>query len=217
MMILRRISKSMAATSGHSHNINYPLLQNGAQRCVRLSGVAATSLDGRQAMLNYFDILGVDHTFTQSQDEMKKKYKNLMIKFHPDKHASSPREEEARNASNMATNVTRAYGVIGDPLSRALHLLELHGSAIGESDNSIVDKSLLMEIMEAREEVEHASSDNELRPLLQSCKQQQSELCEGLAQSFRERRMEDAKEQTAKLQYWNRLEEAIREKITSVS
>lgn len=57
-----------------------------------------------------------------------------MTKFHPDRHVSSPEEEKAHNAS-IATNVTRAYGVIGDPLPRALHLLELHGSAIGESDN----------------------------------------------------------------------------------
>jgi len=74
-----------------------------------------------------------------------------------------------------------------------------------------------MEIMEIREEVEHASSDNELRPLLQSCKKQQSELFDELAKMFQEERVDDAKHLTAKLQYWDRIEETILEKISSVA
>ena len=76
----------------------------------------------------------IQRTFTQSSDELKSKYKRLMKEFHPDRHASSAEEEKAHTAS-MATDVTRAYSVIGDPLSRALHLLELRGAAIGESDS----------------------------------------------------------------------------------
>ena len=66
-----------------------------------------------------------------------------MKELHPDLHASlsepqysslSLEEEKSRRAS-MATNVTRAYSVLGNPLSRALHLLELLGAPIGESDN----------------------------------------------------------------------------------
>ena len=57
-----------------------------------------------------------------------------MTKFHPDRHVSSSEEGKALKAS-MASNVTRAYGVIGNPLTRALHLLELRGAAIGESDS----------------------------------------------------------------------------------
>ena len=74
-----------------------------------------------------------------------------------------------------------------------------------------------MEIMEIREKVEHASSDNELRPLLQSCREQQSELCQELAKAFREERIDDAKSLTAKLQYFNRIEETIVGKIDSVA
>ena len=57
-----------------------------------------------------------------------------MTKFHPDRHISSSDEEKDAQTS-MASNVTRAYGVIGDPLLRALHMLELRGAAIRESDN----------------------------------------------------------------------------------
>ena len=57
-----------------------------------------------------------------------------MTKFHPDRHVSSTDEDKAHNAS-IATDVTRAYSIVGEPLSRALHLLELYGSPIVESDN----------------------------------------------------------------------------------
>lgn len=70
--------------------------------------------------------------------------------------------------------------------------------------------------MEAREEIESATSDDKLRPLLQSCQKQQSELCQELAKAFREERIDDAKYLTAKLQYWKRIEETIMDKISVV-
>ena len=57
-----------------------------------------------------------------------------MTEYHPDRHASASEEEKLKKAST-ASNVTRAYDIIADPLSRALHLLELHGTSIGEDDN----------------------------------------------------------------------------------
>lgn len=73
-----------------------------------------------------------------------------------------------------------------------------------------------MEIMEAREEIENTSSDEELRPLLISCQEKQTKLCKELAKSFAEKRIDDAKYQAAKLQYLNRIEETIMEKISSI-
>lgn len=69
--------------------------------------------------------------------------------------------------------------------------------------------------MEIREEIEHASSDEELRPILKACQKSQSGLCDELAIAFREERIDDAKSLTAKLQYWNRIEETIIDKMTS--
>jgi len=57
-----------------------------------------------------------------------------MVEFHPDRHASSD-EEVKTEMAEKATDVTRAYNTIGDPLSRALYLLELHGASLEESDN----------------------------------------------------------------------------------
>jgi DnaJ-domain-containing protein 1 len=83
---------------------------------------------------DYFGILGVGRTFTQSPDELKAKYKTLMVRVHPDRHTTSCEETKSLNAS-MAADVTRAYNVLENPLARALHLLDLHGQGIGESDS----------------------------------------------------------------------------------
>jgi Fe-S protein assembly co-chaperone HscB len=148
-----------------------------------------------------------------------------MNQFHPDRHhslASSASsndddDEEVRSQmATMATDVTRAYSVLEEPLSRSLHLLELGGEAISETDRSIVNNNLLMKIMMVREEVDSASTDEELRPILQSCREEQDELCEKLAASFQKDRMVDAKYLTAELQYWKRVEETIIEKMKSV-
>lgn len=240
-MIHYYISKSLAA-GGFLH----PLRRNAMQCCARKAGSTASP-----GFPDYFCILGVGRTFIQSPDELKAKYKSLMSRVHPDRHTTACEEVKSLNAS-IAADVTRAYNVLEDPLARALHLLELHGQGIGESDSvrmlcyvnrvnhryfspkhpivrtiftivsitvptqSIANNAFLMEIMEAREEVESASSDDELRPLLRSCQTRQSELCRDLEKSFGDDRVDDAKLQTAKLQYWKRIEETIMEKISSV-
>lgn len=80
---------------------------------------------------------------------------------------------------------------------------------------SIIDGVLLMKIMELREEVEEASLDEELRPLLQSCEESIRELCKGIDNSFGAERIEEARLLTAKLQYWKRIEETIVDKMSS--
>jgi molecular chaperone HscB len=71
--------------------------------------------------------------FSVSSAELKTKYKNLMKELHPDKHASLSEAEKSRKSS-LATDVTLAYSIIEDPLLRALHLLELWGVPIDETD-----------------------------------------------------------------------------------
>ena len=183
----------------------------------RMTGCSMTT-GSSSSSSDYFDILGVERTFVQSPDELKSKYKSLMTKFHPDRHTTSSDEIKIQQAL-LATNVTRAYSVIEDPLARALHLLELDGHTIGgESDQPsvLMSNSFLMEIMEAREEVDHASTDAQLKPLLKACQIRQSELCQELEKSFNnDYNVDEAKLQTAQLQYWRRIEEKILDKITS--
>ena len=203
---LRRASPSIRRSGASSSIIT-----------ARFSGTSAASRtqDVNENEIDHFRILGLEQTFTIPQNELKAKYKHLMKEFHPDRYATATKEVSDQKAS-MATDVTRAYGVVGDPLLRALHLLELHGTPIEElNDQSIIDHALLFEVMEIREQIEDASSDEELRPILQSSLKKKDELINQLAEAFREGRIDDAKRITAKLQYWARIEETIVGKMTS--
>ena len=198
--------------------------RSSGERCsnatARFAGTAAATpsrtQDVNENETDHFHTLGFERTFTIPQDELKSKYKHLMKDLHPDRYATATKEVSDEKAS-MATDVTRAYSVVGDPLLRALHLLELHGTPIEElNDQSIIDHALLFEVMEIREQIEDASSDEELRPILQSSLSKKDELIDQLAEAFQEGRIEDAKRTTAKLQYWARIEETIVGKMTSV-
>lgn len=63
-------------------------------------------------MKDYYKILGVEKTATE--EEIKKAYKKLAIKYHPDKNPDNPEEAE-----KMMTEINEAYGVLGDKDKRA--------------------------------------------------------------------------------------------------
>lgn len=61
-------------------------------------------------MTDYYKLLGVEKSATQ--DEIKKAYRKLSLKFHPDKNQGDPFFE------NMFKQIQEAYEILGDPLKR---------------------------------------------------------------------------------------------------
>src|ERR671916_1771610 len=59
---------------------------------------------------DYYAVLGVPAS--ASQDEIKKQYRKLAAKLHPDKNPSDPK------AADRFKDVTEAYHVVGDPEKR---------------------------------------------------------------------------------------------------
>lgn len=56
--------------------------------------------------------------------------------------------------------MNKAYGTLLNPYTRAEYIMQLEGIHISESD-SLDDPELIMEIMEAREELEAAESSED--------------------------------------------------------
>lgn len=68
---------------------------------------------------NYYEILGVDKSATA--DEIKKKYRKLSLKYHPDKNPDNKEAEE------KFKDIAEAYGVLSDNEKRQKYDLEQSG------------------------------------------------------------------------------------------
>lgn len=64
---------------------------------------------------NYYDILGVNKN--ASQEEIKKAFKKLALKFHPDKFANKPKKEQDEAAEKFK-EINEANEVLSDPQKR---------------------------------------------------------------------------------------------------
>jgi len=59
---------------------------------------------------DYYDILGIDHSATK--DDIKKAYRKLALKYHPDKNKEKGAEEKFKE-------INEAYQVLSDPQKKA--------------------------------------------------------------------------------------------------
>ena len=64
---------------------------------------------------NYYEILGVERN--ASQDDIKKAYRKLAMKWHPDRWVNAT-EEEKKTAEDNFKNISKAYDVLSDEQKR---------------------------------------------------------------------------------------------------
>lgn len=107
-----------------------------------------------------FDLLGVTPSFELDEAELGKRHRDLAKALHPDKFVGSPAAER-RMALGKTIEVNEAVRVLRDPIRRAEALARRRGFAIGETSEPAPPPSLLMEMMEAREELAEATGERD--------------------------------------------------------
>jgi molecular chaperone HscB len=108
-------------------------------------------------MQSLFAILGLPASFSLNQKALEQAYFAAQRATHPDRFIGKP-EAERVAAISRSTLVNDAYESLKNPLTRAEHLLELHGIH-ALSDDAKVPPAILMEMMELRERVMEAGSE----------------------------------------------------------
>ncbi|RUS16198.1 hypothetical protein BC938DRAFT_476666, partial [Jimgerdemannia flammicorona] len=119
---------------------------------------------------NYFEVLeaGLDKdgstpTFDLDLKTLRNKFLRVQQRVHPDSY-SQKSEREHTYAETQSSFVNKAYHTLRNPLARAQYMLQLRGEHVGEAE-SLEDPELLMEVLEAREELEEAGGEEEVDKL----------------------------------------------------
>jgi len=107
--------------------------------------------------MDHFARLGLPAALDLDAGALDKAYFARQRQWHPDRFVGKPAEQRAR-ASVEAAGLNDAYRTLKDPLSRAVYLAGLKGVDLPGDGKTIDDPELLMEAMEAREELHEAGS-----------------------------------------------------------
>ena len=138
--------------------------------------------------------------------KLKKEFLQLQAKAHPDLHQG---ENRAR-AEGASALINEAYKTLQNPLRRAQYLLSLRGIDVAEDETAKVDDpELLMDVLEAREEIENANQESDLELTRQINNGRIEDSTWILEAAFEKDDMKMAKEETVKLRYWINIKDSL--------
>ncbi|KAI9837693.1 MAG: hypothetical protein M1837_002708 [Sclerophora amabilis] len=145
-------------------------------------------------------------SFSINSKQLRKEFLQLQAKAHPDRH---PQESKIR-AEATSAHINEAYKTLGNPLLRAQYLLSLRGIDTAEDETAKVeDPELLMEVLDMREQIEGAESEEELVPLKEANNARIAGSIRVLEDAFAKDDERAAKDEAVKLRYWINIKESL--------
>jgi len=103
-------------------------------------------------MADPFETLGIEPRFDLDLPAVEQRHRDLSRALHPDRYAGAPAAER-RLALGRAIDANEALRTVKDPIRRAEALLRRAGVPVGETNEPKPSGELLMEMMEAREDL----------------------------------------------------------------
>ncbi|KAG4433556.1 hypothetical protein IFR05_010952 [Cadophora sp. M221] len=138
--------------------------------------------------------------------ELRREFLQLQAVAHPDRH---PQHLKTR-AEATSARINEAYKTLQNPLTRAQYLLGLRGIDVAEDETAKVDDpELLMEVLDAREEIENAREEEELDEMKRVNDERIGVSEEVLDTAFKEDDLVGAKEEAVRLRYWVNIKESL--------
>ena len=108
-------------------------------------------------MQNHFDLFGLAPAYALETEALERSYREIQAKVHPDRFAHAG-DAERRASLQWTTRVNEAFRILKNPVTRAKHLLELHGVDVAFETNTAMPADFLMQQMELREALEEATA-----------------------------------------------------------
>ncbi|KAI2606555.1 Co-chaperone Hsc20 [Hypoxylon sp. NC1633] len=146
---------------------------------------------------------------------LRREFLTLQATAHPDVaqnsgpgSGSGPRGKRAAEAASA--HINEAYRTLLAPLARAQYLLQLRGLDVAADETARVeDPDLLMLVLETREAIEEAASEDELEPLRLLNEDRIRESEGRLADAFGRDDVKGACREVTRLRYWVNVRESI--------
>lgn len=119
-------------------------------------------------------------------------------------------QSSKKRAEALSARINEAYKTLQNPLLRAQYLLSTRGIEVAEDETAKVeDPELLMEVLEAREEIEEVENEEGLVEMRRVNEERIARSEEVLEKAFREDDLEGARGEAVRLRYWVNIRESI--------
>ncbi len=175
---------------------------------------------------NAFRLFSLPLSFNVDEELLRTKYHNHMKVLHPDKQTNESDGGSPEDPTVVAA-ITNAYNVLKRPHLRAMLLLKIMKQAPNDPESHDDDDDhgthlqdpstdFLLEVMDLQESIHELDSDEELKPYFDENMQRITDTCEQLQKAFEASNIEEFQYLTMKLKYWTRIDETLRNKMTSL-
>lgn len=142
--------------------------------------------------------------------ELRNEFLKLQASAHPDRHAGDRKPA----AEALSSRINEAYKTLQSPLLRAQYLLSLRGDESTTNDAAKLgddseDQDLLMEVLELREQIEEAGSEDDILEMKQENELRMAESIKVLADAFESDHLVDAAKEAIRLRYWVNVQDTL--------
>lgn len=159
--------------------------------------------------LDHFTRLGLAPRFDLDAKEIDRNYFGFQRIVHPDRFAAkSAREKALSQAQAVAFN--DAYEALRQPVTRALHLLDVLGAPLPKGEHTVKDPALLMAALEDREALDAAESLPAIDAVIAKAQQAHDKTLAALTQNFAREELKAAQAAVLRLRYLEKLLEEAR-------
>jgi len=143
-----------------------------------------------RAILNYFQLFGIEVFFDVDLSHLSQTYQNLQKAVHPDRFAHASSQEQLL-AVQKSAEINDAYQILKQPLKRAEYILTLRGVDMPNEQQSFSDTTFLMQQMELREMLGEVKFADDVDAALSSAQQVLTQEYQQLLDLMREQILEN--------------------------
>ena len=161
--------------------------------------------------MNYFDLFGLEMTFSMDLKELADKHKSMQRELHPDKFTKSS-EDERTLSETWSPLVNEAYACLKKPVRRANYLLALAGRPLKEGENLILDANFLAEVFELNDEINEAEGQTDVAGLMAHVREVLQTYYDRVEVAFDTNNIERARLITAQMRYYENLKKKLAER-----